>query len=945
MRFSGSSSAPAAERQPQGNLRGYVLDGDACAATADTFGVGDLAASVLDNDGLAAQPLLLREIADDDQVRASPGILALIQDDDQMRATADLADFGYERDFVLRAFTELAAESLTDFVVLNFQLSGSRLKTVANGGRIQHASAYDVLFQTAAGAQLDHSIVEYDGAAGTLRYDLRIPTEALASDFRWRMRYGRPGVSTTYGNPAGCYRRALAVWEWSTGLDLTGRNRDLTSISGVTLTDLGGVGPAGQFAGTSFARALSAAWANGLSAASLEIWVAPEGKPSTDKGMFRLGGTAAGTGKLNLQYDVDTDAWQASANFGGNIVVTAAANSFAEGVQHLVLTAGSGLTPKVYKNGALISSGTAANAGNLSTTADDYVSFGTNPGFSGGGIAGKYGRAILWPFALSPAWIAASYAIQSSPAACIGMGPELTSGTANRAPVAVPMFGAQDELESADYDVAQRSYDAESDTRTASVPSVASGVTASIVAGKVRVRPDGGTGGRTIDQPARVTDGQGRMSDTIIRVRVGPTIVQPPPPGSILPALYQYNGTVRPANTSNAQSIINNANDGDIVVLAAGNYGTLSVPANKSIWVRGATAPFTGLDCTPVFSTADEMTSATDHSPRDRRVTGLRSPSDLARGSISVDNGAANVRISNFYSGNAGGIRFLGSFNRACVHDVWLESIESRGISVRAGTPTDYRGTNPEYVEFRTIIYADSRINGSGASGGGEYTDYGTIIHGTMNVYIEDTVRYGGFNHGISFKGGAGKTKGLVNRNVFASWNQQNAGGNTNQLQLGQNIDNYNTGGTVGDITCGPITVTACTFIGFNHPSGFRLSAISFQNAASLEVSGSVFGRFYGGGDGSDGGNIRMVKGDGSFGGPNTAEGARAWRGDLYVHDNSFNNTRTFTPSAANSGPGGADYENCRLRFERNTTPGNGILIVPNGHPVTLGANSGFRTS
>ena len=66
----------------------------------------------------------------------------------------------------------------------------------------------------------------------------------------------------------------------------------------------------------------------------------------------------------------------------------------------------------------------------------------------------------------------------------------------------------------------------------------------------------------------------------------------------------------------------------------------------------------------------------------------------------------------------------------------------------------------------------------------------------------------------------------------------------------------------------------------------------------------------------------------------------KAWRGDLYVHDCDIRTSRTFAPASAS-----ADYENCRLRFERNTTPGNGILIVPNGHPVTLGANSGFRTS
>ncbi|MEY5098551.1 MAG: hypothetical protein RJA36_1270, partial [Pseudomonadota bacterium] len=264
MRLTGASSAsPRAERDRP--LRGRALSNIRCRGTLDTSGAGNLSGAAHSNVRLRGQPQLAHPIATNFRCRGTLAILGRIRSNMRARGTLDLTDFAYERDFVLRALSELPAETLTDFVVLGYELAGAWLKTVANGGRIQHASAFDVLLLDAAGSPLDHNVVFYDGTNGVLRLDFRIPTLALGSDFRWRMRYGRSGVSTTYANPAGCFRRALAAWEWSGGLDLTGRNRDFSSISGVTQGQL--KGPCGVLAGNSAAVANLASWANGLNAA------------------------------------------------------------------------------------------------------------------------------------------------------------------------------------------------------------------------------------------------------------------------------------------------------------------------------------------------------------------------------------------------------------------------------------------------------------------------------------------------------------------------------------------------------------------------------------------------------------------------------------------------------------------------------------------------------
>ena len=748
--------------------------------------------------------------------------------------------------------------------------------------------------------------------------------------------------------PAATWVGAAQVYDPATAREIkAGRALTVTGVGPTTLSD---GRPAGSFPHNATSLVEAAPSNLGLNAVTIEGWIEATtrgtiiciGTPGTSTAGLRLRSTNL-NGTIANCYLLSR-----TTSSGTQFSTSAADTAVLNAPQHLASVWPANGNPGLYINGefaALEHSG-AVSSGPIVIGSSDQVRIG-DPGVSGlTGMVGKIARINIWPTAWSATRAKIAYRQQSDAVGNAGLGGENLLADVNKSPVAVPFRAAATAGQALTLDPRTFGYDPNGDTMSLSgTPTAPAGHGITVSAGNIVYTPPPSFSGETTLNFA-LRDPGGKVSPAIIRVTVTAPVVTPPPQtGSILPALYQYNGTVRQANTGNAQSVINGAANGDIVVLAAGNYGTLSVPANKSIWVRGATAPFTGLDCTPVFNTADEMTSATDHAPRDRRVTGLQSPTNLARGAIRVASGAANVRISNWYSGNAGGIRFLGAFNRACVDNCWLESIESRAISVRDGTSTDYKGTAPEYVEFRTLIYADSRINGSGASGGGEYTDYGTIIHGTMNVYIEDTVRYGGFNHGISFKGGAGKTKGLLNRNVFASWNQQNSGGNTNQLQLGQNIDNYS-GTSLGDITCGPITASNCTFIGFNHGPDFRLSAISFQNAASLEAYGSVFGRFFNGGS-ADGGILRMVAGDAfpKLGTPadRPGSGLKAWRGEVYLHDNDIHTVRTFAPLSASAA--GDDYLNCTLRFANNTVAGGPIPITANGHPVVLGANSGFRTS
>lgn len=150
-------------------------------------------------------------------------------------------------------------------------------------------------------------------------------------------------------------------------------------------------------------------------------------------------------------------------------------------------------------------------------------------------LAGTISRVVHWPFAPSAAWVAASYRLQSNPAAMIGMGAENAAGTSDKSPVAVPMTGTAVAGQETLYDVAQRGWDPEAGTLTAYLPSSPTQGTSRLVTGKVGYTPQGGTGGQVHTVPVGVKDAALQSSTSIIRVSVSAPVV-----GNAYDHTYKY---------------------------------------------------------------------------------------------------------------------------------------------------------------------------------------------------------------------------------------------------------------------------------------------------------------------------------------------------------------------------------------------------------------------
>ena len=103
------------------------------------------------------------------------------------------------------------------------------MKTVANGGNINHPYGYDIIFRAQDGeTKLDHEIEKYDGSTGgTLVAWVRIPTLLYNANTIIYMYYGNPEVTSPTANKSGVWiNNFREVWHLH---ETSGNHVDSTS--------------------------------------------------------------------------------------------------------------------------------------------------------------------------------------------------------------------------------------------------------------------------------------------------------------------------------------------------------------------------------------------------------------------------------------------------------------------------------------------------------------------------------------------------------------------------------------------------------------------------------------------------------------------------------------------------------------------------------------------
>jgi hypothetical protein len=112
------------------------------------------------------------------------------------------------------AHTKVPNTDQTNFPVL-FNRTDALLKTVANGGHVQNANGYDIIFTSdAAGTvKLDHEIEYYNATTGQFVAWLRVPTLSHTADTVIYQFYGNSSITTSQENKTGVWNSNYkGVW-------------------------------------------------------------------------------------------------------------------------------------------------------------------------------------------------------------------------------------------------------------------------------------------------------------------------------------------------------------------------------------------------------------------------------------------------------------------------------------------------------------------------------------------------------------------------------------------------------------------------------------------------------------------------------------------------------------------------------------------------------------
>jgi YD repeat-containing protein len=194
--------------------------------------------------------------------------------------TAPPSSFRYKRPIIID-HTKIPNTDQTDFPVL---ISGTfpYLATAANGGQVQSASGYDIVFASDAAGQnqLDHEIDTYDPVTGTASFWVRIPSLSHSNDTAIFVWYGSPVVASQENKPEVWRNGYSAVWHLGHGnvldaTDSTGRN--FGSALNMSASPTAKIGGAASFSGAnnSYFDIPGISAVKPTTALTLEAWINP----------------------------------------------------------------------------------------------------------------------------------------------------------------------------------------------------------------------------------------------------------------------------------------------------------------------------------------------------------------------------------------------------------------------------------------------------------------------------------------------------------------------------------------------------------------------------------------------------------------------------------------------------------------------------------------------
>ncbi len=325
---------------------------------------------------------------------------------------------GYQyRQTIVLSHANVPNTDQTDFPAL---ISGvySYLATISNGGLVQGANGYDIIFsQDPEGAiKLDHEIDNYNPVTGTASFWVRIPTLSHTVDTVIYLFYGNPSITTSQENVTGVWRNNyLSVYHLGNGttVGLTDSGSAGYTLAGSASAVSGKIGGGAAFngnPGTYLYYDSVGAYPSGDSPVTLETWVQ---LASSTGGEEIVGyGANSGNGSRDGLWWDGSNAIMEFENLG-----VSGPMPFDSNWHHLVGVYGGGAlsttNDQLYLDGAPLSTTTSGGTPAITTT---ELKIGGIPTVTSCcALTGSVDEVRVSSGVRSGDWVATEYANESSP--------------------------------------------------------------------------------------------------------------------------------------------------------------------------------------------------------------------------------------------------------------------------------------------------------------------------------------------------------------------------------------------------------------------------------------------------------------------------------------------------------------------------------------------------
>ncbi len=324
--------------------------------------------------------------------------------------------YQYRRAIVL-SHAKVPNTDQTDFPAL---ISGvySYLASVNNGGSVQNANGYDIIFsQDPEGAsKLDHEIDSYNSVTGTASFWVRIPTLSHTVDTVIYLFYGNPSVTVSQENKAGVWRNNyLSVYHLGNGTTVGPNDSGSAgyTLAGSASAVSGKIGGGAAFNGSPATYLYNdslPAYPTGSSPVTLETWVQLASSTGGEE-ILGYGANSANGSRDGLWWD-GSNAIMEFENLG-----VSGPMPFDNNWHHLVGVYGGGAlstaTDQLYLDGAPLSTSTSGGWPDITTT--EFKIGGIPTVTSCCALNGSVDEVRVSSGVRSSDWVATEYANQSSP--------------------------------------------------------------------------------------------------------------------------------------------------------------------------------------------------------------------------------------------------------------------------------------------------------------------------------------------------------------------------------------------------------------------------------------------------------------------------------------------------------------------------------------------------